>query len=122
MTKKKNDINKRKFMSRLVYRMPNGMHIRGKKKRGLGKVSDGAAQSQPLHQETKFDALIAPSAKGNVDDPPSDSEDKSIALIAEELVKRVTRQTRSRKNTSQVCYLFCVDNSCLHVLEMLINF
>lgn len=104
MRKKKlgSEINNRKFLSRLVYRMPNGMHIRGKKKRGLNRVSDGS--SQPLHQEQKSDLFTSPSVKVNVDDHPSDSEDKSVAPDTEEHGRRITRQTRSRRNTSQVCY------------------
>lgn len=94
------EINNRKFLSRLVYRMPNGMHIRGKKKRG--KASDGA--SQPLQQEQKLDQIPSPLPKVNVDGHPSDSEDKSAAPDVEERGRRITRQTRLRRNTSQGFY------------------
>lgn len=95
-------INNKKYLSRLVYRMPNGMHIRGRRKRGTNRLSDVTAsiQQHNVKAEPNTSApgmMLPPSC-----DQRSDSEDKPANIF--EVKKEERRQTRSRRNMYQGFY------------------
>lgn len=100
------EINNRKFLSRVIYRMPNGMHIRGRRKRGSSRVPDGTTH---VHQLEEKDSQAAPvSVNENsllTESHQSDAEGKRTDPKTVNSNKRVTRQTRSSRNTSQVLAL-----------------
>lgn len=89
-------INNLKFLSRQVYRMPNGMHIRGRRKRGTSRPVDGAS-SNARQEEERQSQQTPTSTPDSLTQPPDQSLDTDEKVV-------LSRQTRSTRKISQGFY------------------
>lgn len=100
------EINSRKFLSRIIYRMPNGMHIRGRRKRGTTRFAYRSVNVQ--QEEEEFPKEISVSTLDSStpsDEQPTGCPDKILLADSESSGMGLSRQTRSSRKISQVCIL-----------------
>lgn len=110
------EINNRKFLSRLVYRMPNGMYIRGGKRRGSNRLSDGVSCSPRKQGNTDQTASLNPvEVSSSLGGNASDAEGKTMTTeeVIDESSRSSRRQTRSKRNVSQGFYADWSDSDSL---------
>ncbi|KAK3913182.1 hypothetical protein KUF71_022636 [Frankliniella fusca] len=101
-------INEQKFLSRLVYRMPNGMYIRGGKRRGSNRLHEPASSASisPRKQSNSNQTSNSTEATPSSNETTSDLVSKTLG--SEEAIgdssSSSRRQTRSRRHVSQGFY------------------
>ncbi len=93
--------------------MPNGMYIRGGKRRGCNRLSDAVSHSPKKDIKTNEAATSIPiegfpSLVGNTTELDCKTVDTEEATA--EPRRSSGRQTRSKRNVSQVRNLYCVLN------------
>lgn len=86
--------------------MPNGMNIRGRRKRGTNRLADRSVNVQQEEEEFPKEtssSILDPSTPS--DDQPTGCKDKIQLVDSESSGTLLLRQTRSSRKTSQVFLL-----------------